>query len=445
MKWNHHSNRRLLEAIVASFYESPERAASRLARFDEGDWKQTDFWLDTSGLALYFLDRIESVGVAESIDPRTLSRLREKMANNRVRTGDLMQEFVALNQLFLRAGLCFANVKGFTLSPASCRDPSLRHQSDYDFLIDPADLDTARRSLEERGYRVTGKTARTLEFKSGTVQKVSLEGHYKPKPVRAVELHTSIDSQDFASTPGLRDHRLDRWIAWECGAESFPALCEADQFIGQALHLLGHLLGEHTRPSWLLEFRRHATYRQHDAAFWQDVARLADERSEARLAIGLSAVLAKEVFGSFPITSLCEHFQNSLPVEVQLWAKMYGRRAMLAEVPGTKLCRLLERAIAKSGSASQPRKPLLRLVPLHAPPRILRAPAKDTLRLRLHREWIQVQYILYRASFHLREALRVKFESWRWERALTRLTASREDSANGCHDDVLLPEGESAR
>ena len=421
MRWTGNSNPALVGAIVASFRDSSEQSRRTFARFKKQDWDRTDTWLDTSGLALYFLDCLRSSGTTDAIDAAALRRLEQRLADNADRNADMHREFVAINRAFQCAGIRFANLKGVTLTPDSCPDLSLRRQADLDFLIDPADLNLGRALLEARGYVPTGSTTRTLEFKSGRSLRVSLEGQYKVPPVRSVELHLALDSKDASATGGARDERLNRLSAWTCEAGSFPALSSGDQLIGQALHLLGHLRSEQTRLSWLLEYRHHVLARLGDDEFWKEVRTLAFQQPNATTALGLCTLLATDFFGAFSSPELDLWTLDVLPPGVKLWADRYGRRAVLADVPGTKLYLFLESVLATPGKSDPLRSRLVRrLLPLHGPPRILRPPAQDTLRLRIRRELVQARFILYRLYFHLKHGALYAIEARRWHRLLKR-------------------------
>src|SRR5579872_5287973 len=137
MGWVSRSNPALVDAVVASFRESTEAVWRRLSRFTTKDWDSTEAWLDTSGLALYFLERFQSQGFSGAVDAGLVNRLRKKHADNEVRIGQMLEEFLALHRSFRKAGVRYAGLKGFTLFPDSCPDLSLRHLSDFDFLVNP--------------------------------------------------------------------------------------------------------------------------------------------------------------------------------------------------------------------------------------------------------------------------------------------------------------------
>ena len=63
MKWSGRANKQVVEAVVAAFHDSAEMSAHRLSRLTARDWQRSYHWLDASGMALYFLDRVESLHI----------------------------------------------------------------------------------------------------------------------------------------------------------------------------------------------------------------------------------------------------------------------------------------------------------------------------------------------------------------------------------------------
>src|ERR1700761_5703353 len=177
MKWRQRANRKVVEAVVATFRDSAESSSRRLSSFKLGDWQQSYHWLDASGMALYFLDRIESLHIETALPPAALLRLRQNLADNRARSAALFTEFVSLNETFQAAGLQYANLKGFTLSPDSCSSPEYRCQFDLDFLVDGAHLNIYRAILSKVGYELAASTPDVWEFKAGSSALASIEDH----------------------------------------------------------------------------------------------------------------------------------------------------------------------------------------------------------------------------------------------------------------------------
>ena len=388
----------------------PDRLLSALTL---RQWTRSYYWLDASGMALYFLAQIESLRLELYVPSAVVERLRHNRADSRDRVAAMFAEFADLNQAFQTAGVSYANLKGFTLSPDSCPDPALRCQLDFDFLVDGKDVNLCSHILVERGYQRVAATKKTWEFKSACSELASIDDFHKPKKQRCVELHFKPDS---ANVPG-RDERLDR-LCWRTReGVSFPSLQPPEQLVGQAVHILEHLCGAATRPAWLFEYKRHVDLHANDRSFWVEVQELAAGVPRAAVAIGVASLLATQLFGGETPAMLNEWTLDRLPPTVRLWVERYGRRAVLADFPGTKLYLLLREQLqdANGGWQQEHRR---RLLPVGLPARIIRLDRSASAWKRVRTEFYQLRYILYRARFHVVEGLRYKIEAARWKRSL---------------------------
>jgi hypothetical protein len=418
MKWSGRANRQVVEAIVAAFHDSPEKSAQRLSGFTARDWQRSYHWLDASGMALYFLDRIASLHIENALPEATLERLRGNLADNRQRSSAMLVEFASLNQSFQRAGLTYANLKGFSLSPESCPRPELRCQLDFDFLMDGTQLDLCRRTLAKTGYELMAATPDVWEFKAGSDELTSITDHYKWRPQRCVEIHFATSGPP-THLP-FRDARLERRIRHSWGGITFPVLAPADQFIAQALHVFKHLCSACTRLSWLLEYQHHVGVRYQDLSFWDEVRKRAESNSRTSIAIGLTSLLSSRLFGGGAPAQLEEWTSARLPAAVRLWAEHYGRESVLADFPGTKLYLLLQEELRGNDDAWKQTK-RSSLLPLHRAPRIVSVSSDDHLWKRIRSEIFQLRFHLFRLRFHVVEGLHYLVEAFRWKRRLAAL------------------------
>src|SRR6478735_8653597 len=64
---------RLKETVLAAFWEPAPSIRARLSEFSARDWERATFWLAVSGLALYFLDRLTTLGLEDSLPPTVLA------------------------------------------------------------------------------------------------------------------------------------------------------------------------------------------------------------------------------------------------------------------------------------------------------------------------------------------------------------------------------------
>src|SRR5262249_13642744 len=126
---------RLKEAVFASFTESAPSVRARLGEFTPRDWNRAKFWLDVSGLALYFLDRLTLLDIEECVPVSMLQQLKQDLRDNRERTETLLVEARVLNEKLRGLGTTFAFLKGITLPRESVAELVLRNQMDIDVLI----------------------------------------------------------------------------------------------------------------------------------------------------------------------------------------------------------------------------------------------------------------------------------------------------------------------
>ena len=426
MKWRQPADREVVEAVVATFRAPPGDLDRLLSPLSLRQWVRSYHWLDASGMALYFLARIESRRLQGSVPAAVLARLRQNLADNCNRSIAMFSEFAELNSVVRAAGIDYCNLKGFTLSPDSCPSPALRCQLDFDFLVDGRHLEICRAVLAQRGYILRARTAKVWEFKTDSDRLADIADYYKAKPQRCVEVHFSCE--DEAPHSPSRDLRLDRLSWLSRGGLDLPALAPVDLLIGQATHLFAHLCGACTRLAWLLEFTHHIGVRFDDRQFWNAVRERTAADRTAAIAVGVACLLAASLFAAETPPGL-EEFAARLPEGVALWVERYGRRALLADFPGTKL-NLLLRAQLNIDEASWKKEKRTALLPSHRAPRILHVRSGAGLLKRLRSEIYQLRFDLFRLRFHFVEGLRYAFEAARWRRqiALRQAGLQRESS-----------------
>ena len=402
--------RQLREAVLLSFCDPPE-ACGTLASVSDLEWQRLLRWLDTSGLALYFLDRIDELNQTALLPNAVRARLQQNLADNTARTESMIVELAGIHREFQRAALSYAMLKGFSLWPSSVPRPELRSQLDLDFLVTEASAPEARLILEGRGYHLRAISGRSWEFKKNEMPGTTLNDLYKNIPCRSVELHIE-------DGPDSRSSLLSRAEIRRFRDLDLPVLSSADRFLGQGLHAFKHVCSEFSRTAHLLEFRRHVLWQYDDAAFWSKLRMRADEDPKVVLALGVITLLISQVMDDFAPASLTSWTVDTLPSYARLWVQFYGARAVYASFPGNKLYLLLQKELATSGI---PAKRSLRqaLLPLSLPPLIVYAGPDETLSMRLRRYRAQIRFILFRLRFHAVEGFRYLRESLRWQQHLT--------------------------
>jgi len=430
MRWRKPANRAFVQAAITAFHEEPEQGFAQLSKLPVKAWTTSDYWLETSGLALYFYDLLCRRSMLDLVPDTTRAQLRSNLHKNRRRTKALFREFVALNESFSEREISYANYKGFTLCPHASPHPELRHQLDLDFLVASADLPAARRCLEERGYSLSAATPKTWEFKAGNDLGRKRWDNYTMGTYRSVELHFGIYRT--AHDRLTIDERLLRLSTWTWQGKAFPSLSAQDQLIGQALHLFSHFRNESTRLSWLLEFRRHVCSRHDDAGFWRQIISLAGTNRDAPIAFGLSILITSKVFGRFAPPAVETWALESVPTTIRSWADRYGVEAVLADFPGTKLYLLLEAQL----ELLEGRPPLAmrtRLFPIRRMGSCFSRATAESVPDKLRCHVRTVKFALFRLRFHATQALRIAIELPQWTRLLRKcagyhshVTAARE-------------------
>ncbi len=403
----------LREAVLLTFCDPLPQQCSRLQHLSTRDWQHLLRWLDLSGLALYFLDRLLDLQLGHWLPPNILGRLQRNLTDNAERTRGMIAESIAIQKEFQEVRLSYANLKGLSLWPCSVAKPELRSQFDLDFLVAEESALEARRILERRGYRLYAISGRSWEFKLNERPGISLKDLYKAQPSHAVELH--IESS-VRGRPSLIDRVERREL---CGL-SMPVLSPVDLFLGQGLHAYKHVCSEFIRTAHLLEFRRHVLSRSDDDAFWMQVQSAANENPRTVLGLGVIALLITRVMGDFAPEALTSWTVDRLPQSVQLWVNIYGHRAVYGDFPGSKVYLILQRELEVAGVAAR-RSLRDALLPSRWPPPVIRGFPNETFSVRLGRYRMQIHFILLRLRFHIVEGVRYRWETHRWHRFVNRL------------------------
>ncbi len=407
---------RIRMAVFSSFSERTAGHIELLSTLSPREWSGLLDWLDVSGLALYWLDRLVQLGLHSALPQAAIDRLQRNLDDNTVRTRGMIDESVSIQHDFQTANLSYAVMKGISLSPVSVPRPELRHQFDLDYLIEEKDAPEARRILERRGYRLYAISGKSWEFKIHETPHVSRKDLYKDLPYRGVELHLE------SGAPG-QDSRLGRVIKREMFGIAMPVFSPTDLFLSQAQHAFKDLCSAFARASHLLEFYRHVLARHDDQRFWNELRIAAEGNRRTCIAVGavtyLTGAILDDLDDSVP-QALTAWTVKTLPSAVRLWLDLYGRRAVVAAHPGTKLHLLLKQQLE---AAEAPGKQQFKnvLLPSRLPPAVIRASAGETLWTRIVRYRVQVRFLLSRFRFHIVEGTRYATELYRWRRHLDQL------------------------
>jgi hypothetical protein len=415
------------EAALLFFCDPLPAQCRRLEVLSDGEWRSLLRWLDTSGLALYFLARTTELGLCEMLPPGVLARLQQNLIDNTERIQGMIDESIAIQRDFQGAHLSYAVMKGFSLCPHSVPRPELRSQLDLDFLIAEGSAPEARLILERRGYHLHAISGRTWEFKTSGIPPSSLKDLYKSTHIRCVELHLEGNVASQSSLLARAEQRDFNGI-------SMPVLSPVDLFLGQALHLYKHVSSDFSRTAHFLELRRHVLARRHDDAFWHEVQLTAAKTPGAVLKIGLVVLLITRVMGAFAPEELACWSGERIPSSARFWVDLYGPCVVFASFPGNKLYLLLQRGLESAGVPAK-RKRRQILLPLRLPPPVIQASPGDSLLTYILRWRVQIRFIGLRLRFHVVEGLRYAWESILWRRRLDRFNRGNAGLDSSCSCD----------
>src|ERR1051326_115835 len=166
--------------------------------FSEADWKESMFGLDASGLALPFYDVLRSSGNVNSLPAPVRSRLENCCRDNQQRSAAMLQEFVRLNRALEEAGIEYAVLKGFSLTPDYCPDPGLRLQVDFDYLVRPDQIAVVAETVYRTGYQLLDTRPTEVAFSTQPGHASAHEDLFRPPASFKAECHTALfDSADF--------------------------------------------------------------------------------------------------------------------------------------------------------------------------------------------------------------------------------------------------------
>lgn len=412
-------NRQLAEAVIATFREDPaEIHYDRLATFDYSVWSGLYSWLDASGLAIYFLNRIYFLQLTAAIPDRVLRRLEDNAADNRDRSVSMLEEFVRINIDFQAAGLSYVNFKGFTLAPDACSDTALRCQLDLDFIVAHKDVQCCEKILERQGYVRTGAKEHVREFKGGNGQPPSIQNLYKASQQKSVEIHIA-DSFEQDKThhwsDGLSRYQSQSWRGLE-----FPVLSDCDKFISMAFHLFKHLKGEWTRASWVLEYANFISFHRDNNVLWTKVHKHLSNNLEAKIAVGVATLFADRTFGISSLPETLASVVMELPRLSRLWVERYGNRVLFSSFPGTKLYLLLQTALSIDKGTQSP-EIRSKLLPLHRPPKVSVDLDDQSHGFRIKQAKAEMYYMFFRLKFHTAQSLIYLLEALRWKKSVASL------------------------
>ena len=413
------SNASYKRAVLAALSFQPDFSA--LATFpplESKNGQQLLRWLDRSGLSLVLLRRLQTSEAEPSISAEWLDALAQRLARNVLRTRDMLAEFKRVNDAFRAHAVTGVALKGFTLAADFCEDLTLRHQTDFDFLIHEDSVERAAVALQRCGYSTShlNKTAETCFLTPLRHIPSADDDIYALQHHRQVDLHTSL----FEQSPWIQievpqDCLQQAHIQSVYGIEVL-ALSLADKFILQVFHAFKHAFRSWIRPSWVLEIGRCMELHQHDTALW---TRVIERAGNTRL--------TKYIF-AFVLELVTHMYRTPIPVQLRYWTRGAPSPAIhawldafavdwaISDWPGS-LTNLFLAAEFIPDRKLRIQFLKSRLFPKksHASVGVV-STAGRTMFLRL--QAVRLSYIAQRTAAHLTNLARLPLQHLRWKRVL---------------------------
>ncbi len=299
------------------------------------DWERALLWLDDTGLAFYFLQKLKDTNSADVIPIALLSRLETNFAANQGRVENMSRRFDALNRSLDRAGVGYAVLKGVSLVPQFCPYAPLRHQSDFDYLVDAQSLPLAQRVLVEAGYTPKDSfSSQEFIFVLPTAKAPSRGGsQYSADAPHAVELHLDVWDGGRNRLPALPNlFMVERAETHEWNGLTFPALTDEDAFLQQVVHACQHLFSQWIRMSGFFEIGYFLKRRAHDTALWNRIEQRVGDSQMLREFVVLVCELAARLFAS-PPPPLVQVWGAKIRPRPRVWIEKYARLYAFCDVP----------------------------------------------------------------------------------------------------------------
>jgi hypothetical protein len=421
-------NRHLRREIVAflGVSDSTREYPHGLGGFRRRDWESSFNWMNLSGIALPFYNRLQELDAVDIVPPSVSAALAANLFHHRKRVSEMAREFDSLNRHFEFEGIEYAVWKGFSLIPEYCPEACLRPTYDYDYLISEGFIERARGLLQSEGYvyRPENGAEHSLNFaRERGSRGVSLPsgGLYSASLSRKVELHVTLWDEDAFGVPlRVPERPLDRRSRRTWAGSCFYGLSEEDSFVFQTLHVFQHILHDWCRLGWLWEIAYFIENRRADARIWNKVRSYLQGNEPLTEVVALVISLAVRLFHATLPEAMKDAVLRASRGRIGLWLEQYGLDSALDNFAENKYGLFLYREFVRNDVAwRQIRR--RRLLPLHRPNRV-RGAEVSVSSCRLPTSWRQGWYVLQRVVHHTLKGAGYLWESARWGRLCRHLT-----------------------
>jgi len=415
--------------ILSALQQDPDLSRLRtLSNLTDSENKTLLAWLDRSGLALIFLRQVQTHEVTQALSSDFREALELRLNKNRLRFRDMLGEFHRINEALNSHDIRACTLKGFSLVPDFCEDPSLRHQTDFDFLVAPEQVEAVARILRTFGYS-TAHLSKSEEscFTTPLLHiPTQRDDIYAIQQQRQLDLHTCI----VENSP---------WLAFEvpnnCLANSesmmlqgvpFWGLSLEDRFLLQVLHVYRHCSRSWIRLSWLFEIGRFLAVHCDNQELWSRIIVRAGQSSSTKRIFAFVLGLTQRLFRCAVPGSLNAWSSAAVTRSLLAWLDHFSVQWATCDWPGSLTNILLAQDFVLDRKL---RKQYLRsrLLPRKTQ-QFLGTPEREDSRISLRFRTEQIRYAVGRGAAHVRDILGLPLQQFRWKRALDLAPAVESES-----------------
>ncbi|MBZ5544179.1 MAG: nucleotidyltransferase family protein [Acidobacteriia bacterium] len=415
-------NLKIAQEILGTLQISgkPCNCRKGLAGIRPGQWEGALSWLRRSGLALYWWSRIRS-GQAEGSVPETIrGRFDDDRRENGARLSAMTEEFQTLLNLFKDAGVPYAVLKGFALTPEYCPDPALRNQYDFDFLVDAGSVPRIDNALRQAAFiqkppRSNSDPIEYFHSQRRPVVPKKLDGLFLAGLHRTVEIHTRLWELNAEKIRfALPDDSLSRAVLKTWNGMAFFSLAPEEALVLQVLHIFRHILNNQCRLSHLFELAIFLNQHAGENPIWPAFQAVVQKNNRLMGASGIVFSLAAGLFKA-PVPGLVRAFTvDRLTRASAFWVHRYGIHSALTNFAASKSSLYLHSLFVDSKKDWQEIRQR-RLFPIQRPATVARASSRS-IASRLTAQSTQFAHVVRRSWFHGVAALKYVWGLPEWQR-----------------------------
>jgi len=375
-------------------------------------------WMDRSGLALTFFRQLQNHAAIGRVSHLWQAALCQRLTANAARTRDMLAEARRINAAFTSFEVTAVTLKGITLSPDFCDDLTLRHQVDFDFLVDRSQVHRAADSIRSCGYLAASvnESGETSFLTPLTHIPSHNDDLYALQRQRQVDLHTSLWEPCPWLPLDVPQDCLDFARPQTIAGASYLSLSLEDKFLLQVLHAFRHSFRSWIRLSWLLEISKCLYNHRYDGVLWDRVIRRAGDSQLSKSIFAFVLGLVTRLFATQIPTTLHDWSADGRTRPLCAWLDHFALNWALSDWPGS-LNNLFLAAEFISDPVLRTQYWRGRLVPGKTQTSLGPVAAhgtKNFLRLQVAR----ASYVAHRAAVHLKDIAALPVQQFRWKRAL---------------------------